>query len=150
MLKGDAGAVAICRQEARAVDMNRNRTPMESLSAHDEFGLALLTLGHDARQACAEFDRAISLAPEALSSSDGEWGQLHWHRGEAEYKLGRTADAFRDYAVAEGLGAAAKALGEKGAGYRDLVVQLVKRHASLLEAGGRHDEGEALLKKLDR
>ena len=68
--------------------MNRAHTAMESLSAHDELGLALLRFESDARQALTEFNLAIELAPQGVNPSDGEWAALYWHRASAEQKLG--------------------------------------------------------------
>lgn len=101
LIKKDADAVPICKKESVAVEKNRLHTAMESLSAHDELGLALLQLGHDPKGALSEFTRAIELAPEGLSSSDGEWAQLYRHRAAAEQQVGMTGAADQDFTAAE-------------------------------------------------
>jgi TonB family protein len=147
IMKGDPDSASICRKEARAVEMNRAHTAMESLSAHDEFGVALVQFEHDARQALAEFSRAIDLAPEGLNESDAEWAELHWHRGIAEQQLQQNTEAYNDFTAAErGFAIAATST----PGYQDLSAQVVRQHASMLEKDGKREEAEALLKTLSQ
>src|SRR5262249_20330860 len=101
IMKGDSDSASICRKEAKAVDMNRAHTSMESLSAHDEFGVAFIQFEHDVRRAFAEFSRAIDLAPGGLNESDAEWAELHWHRAVAAQQLQRNTEAYRDLSIAE-------------------------------------------------
>jgi hypothetical protein len=147
IIKSDADSASICKKEAGAVEMNRLHTPMESLSAHDEFGVALLQFEHDSRQALSEFSRAIELAAEGLNESDAEWAELHWHRAVAEHQLQQNTEAYSDLAAAErGLAFAAKS----SPVYQDLLTQLVRQHASMLEKEGKRDEVEALLKSISQ
>ncbi len=151
LVKMDPDAVLICQKESIAVDRNHSRTAMESLSAHDELGLALLWSGRNSRAAVMEFTRAIDLGPEGLGPTDGEWAKLYWHRGAAEQQTGQTREAYQDFAVAEkSLREAAAAVEVGGNGYKDLLQKLVKQHASSLEAEGKHEEALALLKGLDQ
>jgi tetratricopeptide (TPR) repeat protein len=151
LVKNDVDSVTICKKESAAVDRNRSHTAMESLSAHDELGLALLRFGQDARGALAEFNRAIELSPDGLSPADGEWAQLYWHRGAAEQQTGRMREAYQDFAIAEkSFGDAAEATPAGTKGYRDLLAQVTNQHGSLLEAEGRHEEATALLSKLGK
>jgi tetratricopeptide (TPR) repeat protein len=146
--RGSPDVVLSCKKESVAVDGNPSHRAMESLSAHDEMGLALLRSG-DARAALMEFTRAIELAPEGRGPADGEWAKLYWHRGAAEQQTGQTREAYRDFAIAEkSLGEAADAVQAGSNGYKDLLQQLTKQHASLLETEGKHEEAVALLKKL--
>lgn len=148
LIKKDVDAVTICKKESAAVEKNRLHTAMESLSARDELGLALLQLGHDPKGALSEFTRAIELAPKGLSSSDGEWAQLYWHRAAAEQQVGMTGAADQDFAAAEkSLEGAAQTVHAGNKGYRDLLGQLAKQHASALETAGKHEEAVALLSK---
>jgi tetratricopeptide (TPR) repeat protein len=124
---------------------------MESLSAHDGLGLALLEFGQDARGALDEFNRAIELANEDLKPSDGEWAELYWHRGAAEQQVGRKSEAAQDFLIAENSFSEAMGAVQGGANaYKPLLVQLTKQHATLLESEGKHDEAAAVLKQADQ
>jgi hypothetical protein len=86
-----------------------------------------------------------------LSPSDGEWAQLFWHRAAAEQQLGITGAAGQDFAAAEKtLDDVAQTVHAGSKGYRDLLGQLVKQHASMLETEGKHEEALALLSKFAR
>jgi hypothetical protein len=147
IMRGDRDSVSICRKEVRAVEMNHAHTTMESLSAHDEFGVALIRFDHDARQALTEFSRAIDLASQGLNESDAEWAELHWHRAAAEQQLQHNSEAYSDYTTAERcFGVAARST----PGYQDLLVQVARQHASMLDQDGKRDEAEALLKSLSQ
>jgi hypothetical protein len=150
MSKGDSAVVATCQKEVRSVDMNPSHTAMESLSAHDELGMALLRFAEKPELAVREFNRAIELATEGITTSHGETGQLYWHRAEARRRLNQTAQASADFALAaESLEAAARGVDSQTAlWYRTCVARIVKQHASLLESEGKKDEAESLLKKL--
>ena len=140
LVKKDTDAVTICKKESAAVEKNHSHTAMESLSADDELGLALLQFGQDPKGALAEFTQAIELAPEGLSPSDGEWAQLYWHRAAAEQQVGMTSAADQDFAVAEkGLDDVAQTVHAGNKAYRDLLGQLMKQHASMLETAGKHE-----------
>ncbi len=148
LVKKDADAVNICKKESAAVEKNRSHTAMESASAHDEFGLALLEFGQDPKGALAEFTQAIELAPEGLSPSDGEWAQLCWHRAAAEQQIGMTRAADQDFAAAEkSLDDVARTVRVGSKGCRDVLGQLAQQHAAMLETAGKHDEALAVLKK---
>jgi hypothetical protein len=143
--KGDPGSVPICRKEVTAVETNHAHTAMESLSAHDEFGVALIQFDHDARQALAEFNHAIDLAAEGLRESDVEWAELRWHRAFAEQQLQQNIEAYGDYTAAEQTLAIAV---KSTPGYKDLLAQVARQHAAMLEKHGKPDEAGALLKTL--
>ena len=146
----DPDALATCRKEARSVDGNRGHTAMESLSAHDELGIALLRFGKDPQQAVEEFNMAIGLAHDALTASHGEMGLLYWHRAEAQRQLNHPAQAYADFALAaESLATAAQAVdAEPASWYRACVANVTKQHASLLEKEGKKEDAEKLLKSL--
>jgi len=151
LVKKDPNSIGLCRKESAAVDSNRSHSAMESLSAHDELGLALMESGQDAGAATAEFNRAIDLASGTLSSADGEWGELFWHRAAAEQKSGQPGEANQDFAVAEkSLKQAADKLSRGSNGYRTLLVQVINQHAALLESEGKHEDSQALLKEVDQ
>jgi TonB family protein len=150
MSKGDSDVVAICRKEVRSVDMNRSHTAMESLSAHDELGIALLKFAKEPQEAVKEFDQAIELATKGLTTAHGETGQLYWHRAEARRQLNQAAQAAADFALAaESFESAARTVdGETALWYRASFAKVVRQHASLLESTGHKEEAESLLKKL--
>ena len=142
-------AVPICKKESVSVEGNPSHTAMESLTAHDELGLALLKLGQDASAAVTEFSRAIELAPQGLGPIDAEWAKIYWHRGRAERQAGQAGEAYRDFEIAEkSLVDAADATPVARNIYKDQLRQLARQHASLLESEGHPEEAAALLKKL--
>jgi tetratricopeptide (TPR) repeat protein len=146
LVENDRDAVGICKKENAAVEKNASHTAMESFSAHDELGVALLRFGNNPVQAIKEFDQAMQLAPQGLNPSDGEWGQLYWHRATARLELKQFDEASQDFDVAEK--SYSEAAASSGiASYRDTLSQIAKQHASLLNAQGKHDEAEAVLKK---
>jgi tetratricopeptide (TPR) repeat protein len=141
-------AVTGCQKASAAVEKNGSHSAMESLAAHDELGLALLQVGKDPKSALAEFTRAIELAPDGLSAADGEWAQLYWHRAAAEQQVGMTGAADQDFATAEkSLEGVAQTVHAGNKGYRDLLGQLAKQHASMLETAGKQEEALAILSK---
>ena len=147
--KSDADAVATCKKEVRSVDMNRSHTEMESASAHDELGVALLRFAKEPGQALAEFKQSIELARQGLTAADGEMGQLYWHRAEAQKRLNQAGDASADFALAARSFLAAEAARAEGASwYRTCFENVTRQHASLLESEGKHDDAEALLKTI--
>ncbi len=145
----DPDAVLICKKESATVDANPSHTAMESLTAHDELGLAQLKLGQDASAAVTEFSRTIELAPQGLGPTDAEWAKLYWHRGRAERQAGQSREAYRDFDIAEkSLVDAADATPVASNVYKDLLRELARQHALLLESDGHREEAAALLKKL--
>ena len=120
----------------------------EQLTAHDEYGLALLRLAHKPKDALKHFDAAVRLTAKGLRESDAEWAYPRWHRAAAEFGLGRKAEAEADFAAAEaGMRRAEEAIGDAkmAAYYRDLAARLLRHHATLLEKENKHEEAELLL-----
>lgn len=149
--KSDPDAVATCKREAQSVDMNHGHTEMESASAHDELGLALLKFAKEPGQAFAEFNRAIELAGQGFAASNGEMGQLYWHRAEAQQQSNRAGDASADFVLAAKRFQAANAARAEGASwYRTCLERVIREHATLLDGEGKHDEAEALLKTISQ
>jgi Gram-negative bacterial TonB protein C-terminal len=153
MVHQEPASVEVCQQQLDAVSHDSYSTPLDRFTAHDQYGLVLLKYSHDAKRATEQFSRAIELAPERLSSSDAEWAYVYWHRASAEQQLGDSADAERDFSVAENsLHAAEKAIGnEKIAGYyHDLLGGAVKQHVALLESENKHDEAKQVLANFEQ
>jgi|GEM_PF-4079945 len=129
IVNDDPAKVRICKKESAAVDKHRSHTDLESLTAHYEFGVALLLEG-SSQKALAELDRAIDLAPSVLKPSDGEWAQMHWHRAVAKQRLGRTEDARLDFQISEKSYAEAAEL-TGIAKYSELSTRVAEQHEAL-------------------
>jgi hypothetical protein len=149
LLHHDANSVEFCKQQLATVEHSPS-APMDRFTAQDEYGLALMNYGQDAKQAAAHFSQAIQAAPERLKASDAEWAYAYWHRAVAEQRSGDNADAAVDFSTAElSMQSAAKAIdSEKAAAYyQDLLAEIVKEHANLLESEDKIDQAQQLRSK---
>jgi tetratricopeptide (TPR) repeat protein len=108
-------------------------TSLDKFTAHDQYGLVLIKYAHEPKKAVEHFSEAIELASERLSSTDAEWAYAYWHRATAEQQLGNSAEAEKDFSVAENsLREAEKAIGNEkiAAYYHELVNRIAAQHAS--------------------
>ena len=121
-----------------------------AFSSHDEYGVALLNIAHQPKNAAEEFSSAIDLAPRGLKSTDAEWAYVYWHRAAALQQEGRLSDAERDFTVAEdSIHDAEMAVGSGASAnyYRGLLQQILHQHATVLDAEAKHDEAQTVLDK---
>ena len=115
----------------QSVLSNPDRTAMEVATASDELGFAYLRAAKP-KQALAELNRALELAPQGLNVYDSEWSIFYWHRALAHQQAGHPAEADRDFSKAEeGLSAASTSA--DGKVYVEMLNQLRKQHAFLVE-----------------
>jgi tetratricopeptide (TPR) repeat protein len=129
----EPASVGACQQQLDAVSRDSNSTPLDRFTAHDQYGLVLMKYAHDAAKALDQFSKAIELAPDRLTSADGEWAYAYWHRATAERQLGNSTDAEKDFTVAENsLGDAEKSIGNEkiAAYYRELVNRIVEQRGT--------------------
>lgn len=73
MRKSKPDTVAICRAEP------------DQVTAHDDYGVALMESAHEPAKALKEFDAAIRFALQGLEPADAEWAELYWHRGRRRW-----------------------------------------------------------------
>jgi tetratricopeptide (TPR) repeat protein len=126
-------SVGACQQQLETVSRDSHSTPLDRFTAHDQYGLVLMKYAHDAKKAFEQFSKAVELAPERINSTDAEWAYAYWHRATAEQELGNSAEAEKDFSVAENsLREAEKAIcNEKiAAYYHELVNRLVTQQAA--------------------
>jgi hypothetical protein len=79
----DAAAASMCKQQLRDVQGYSASTDFERLTAHDEYGLALLD-AHQPTPAVIVFSEAIKLAAQVMKPSDPELTFLYLHRAASE------------------------------------------------------------------
>jgi tetratricopeptide (TPR) repeat protein len=129
----EPASLAACEQQLDAVSRDSRSTPLDAFTTHDQYGLALMKYAHDPRKAVEQFSKAIDLAPERLNSTDAEWGYAYWHRATAEQQVGNSAEAEKDFSIAENsLRDAEKAIGDEkmASYYHELVNRIVSQHTA--------------------
>lgn len=127
----EPASLGACQQQLEAVSRDSRSTPLDGFTAHDQYGLALMKYAHDPKKAVEQFSKVIELASERLNSTDAEWGYAYWHRATAEQQLGNSAEAEKDFSIAENsLREAEKAIGNEKMSvyYHELVNRIVTQH----------------------
>jgi hypothetical protein len=106
-----ATAPDACKSQLAGIVKDKQSTPMERITALNEYGLALLEVAHKPDQALKQFDAAINLLTTAgvLQPSDAEWGYALLYRATAETQLGNQAASQQDFAKAHQTFTAAEA-----------------------------------------
>ena len=133
LVHDEPASVGACQQQLEAVLRDSHSTASDRFTAHDQYGLVLMKYAHDAKNALEQFSKAIELAPERLDSSNAEWGYAFWYRAAAEQELGDSAQADKDFSVAENsLREAEKGVGNDkiAAYYHELLNQVVTQHTA--------------------
>jgi TonB family protein len=128
----EPASVGACQQQLEAVSRDSQSTSLDKFTAHDQYGLVLMKYAHDAKKAVEQFSKAIEVASERLSSTDAEWAYAYWHRATAEQQSGNSAEAEKDFSVAENsLREAEKNIGNEkiAAYYHELVNRVVTQRA---------------------
>jgi tetratricopeptide (TPR) repeat protein len=75
---------------------------MARIVADDEYGVALLAIAHQPKQALEAFDRGIALLPASTVKPDSlQWAVAFWHRATAYQQLGQWEQAAGDLETAE-------------------------------------------------
>lgn len=116
---------------------------LDRMMAHDEYGIALAAFAHR-HQALEEFNREVSLAPQAVKPGSAEWSTAYWHRAMIYSELGDNLRADRDYRAAEA--SLRQADREQGKAAADpKLKKVLRQHAALLARAGRNAEARQLL-----
>ena len=129
----EPASVGVCQHQLEAVSRDLQSTSLDKFTALDLYGLVVMRYTHDAKKAVEQFSKAIEFARERLDSTDAEWAYAYWHRATAEQELGNSAEAEKDFSVAENsLREAEKAIGNEkiAAYYHELVNRIVRQRAA--------------------
>ena len=148
--KGDARAVAACKTQLDDAEKAPPTEHMARIVADDEYGVALLAVGHKPRQAIEAFDRAIALLPvSTVKPGSLQWAVAFWHRATAYQQLLQWDRAAKDLAEAEGSFTKAIAAAADDASLAEHFIQLRQRvrtqHAQMLEHLGKRSEAQKVL-----
>ncbi len=148
--KGDARAVAACKAQLDDAEKAPPTEHMARIVADDEYGVALLAVGHKPRQAIEAFDRAIALLPvSTVKPGSLQWAVAFWHRATAYQQLLQWDRAAKDLAEAEGSFTKAIAAAADDASLAEHFTQLRQRvrtqHAQMLEHLGKRSEAQKVL-----
>ena len=147
--RGDATAVAACKAQLDEAESGPATEHMARIVADDEYGLALLAIAHQPKQALAPFDRGIALLPESTVKPDSlQWAAVFWHRATAYQQLEQWEQAAADLATAEDTlsKGIAGAIGNVGlAQHLTQLRQGVRaQRADILDHQGKHNEAQSL------
>jgi hypothetical protein len=75
---------------------------MARIVADDEYGIALLAVAHQPKQALPFLDREIALLPASTVKPDSlQWAVAFWHRATAYQQLEQWGPAAADLGTAE-------------------------------------------------
>ena len=97
----DPLALDFCKQQRDLAEQYPPQQRMiDKMLAHDEYGIALAAFDHK-KEALAEFDQEIALAPHAVKGGSPEWSTAYWHRAMLYNQFGETEKADHDYRAAE-------------------------------------------------
>jgi hypothetical protein len=143
----DAKAVAACKAQLNAAESGAASERLPRIVADDEYGVALLAVGHQPKQSLAPFDREIALLPASTVKPDSlEWAVAFWHRATAYQQLEQWDHAARDLQTAEDTftSAMAAAAGDttRTEHFRQLRQRVRQQHADVLERQGKHGEAQ--------
>jgi tetratricopeptide (TPR) repeat protein len=147
---GDARAVAACKAQFDEAERGPASERMARIVADDEYGLALLAVAHEPKQALEAFDRGIMLLPASTVKPDSlQYAVAFWHRATAYQQLGQWEQAGDDLTTADDTftKAIAAAAGDSALTehFRQLRQRVRKQHADVLERQGKHSEAQRLL-----
>lgn len=123
---------------------------MARIIAGDEYGVALLAVGHKPGAAVEAFDRSIALLPASTVKPDSlQWAVAFWHRGTAYQQLLQWDHAAGDLSTAEDTftRAIAAAAGDVllTKHFTELRQRVRVQHAEVLERLGKHGEAQKIL-----
>ena len=146
----DRRAVAACKAQLDEAEKAPASEHMARIVADDEYGVALLAVAHQPRQALAVFDRAIALLPTSTVKPDSlQWAVAFWHRATAYQQLLQWEHAASDLSTAEGTFTKAIAAATGNETMAQHFTQLRQRvrtqHADMLERLGRRSEAQKIL-----
>jgi hypothetical protein len=98
----DAKAVAACKAQLDEAESAPATERMARIVADDEYGIALLAVAHQPKQALPFLDREIALLPESTVKPDSlQWAVAFWHRATAYQQLQQWEHAAADLGTAD-------------------------------------------------
>jgi tetratricopeptide (TPR) repeat protein len=145
----DAKAVAACKAQVDQAESGPATERMARIVADDEYGVALLAIAHEPKQAVDAFDRGIALLPASTVKPDSlQWAVAFWHRATAYQQLGEWEQAASDLGTADDTLTKAIAAAVGNAPLAQHLTELRQRvrtqRASALDRLGKHSEAQAL------
>jgi tetratricopeptide (TPR) repeat protein len=146
---GDAKAVAACKAQLDEAESGPATEHMARIVADDEYGVALLAIAHQPKEALNAFDRGIALLPESTVKPDSlQWAVAFWHRATAYQQLDQWEQAAGDLGTAEDSFTKGIAGAVGNAGLAEHLTQLRQRvraqRADILDHLGKHSEAQSL------
>ena len=146
----DAKAVAACKAQLDEAESAPASELMARIVAEDDYGVALLAVAHQPKQALAVFDREMALLPASTVKPDSlQWAVAFWHRATAYQQLEQWEHAAGDLGTAEDTltRAIAAAAGDEAMArhFAELRQRVRVQHANVLNRMGRHREAQKLL-----
>jgi tetratricopeptide (TPR) repeat protein len=146
----DAKAVAACKAQLDEAESGPPTERMARIVADDEYGVALLAIAHQPKQAVDVLDREIALLPASTVKPDSlQWAVAFWHRATAYQQLGQWEHATGDLGTAEDTFTKAIAAAAGNPPLAQHFTQLRQRvraqHAEVLERLGKHSEAQRIL-----
>ncbi len=145
----DAKAVAACKAQVDEAERGPATERMARIVADDEYGVALLAIAHQPKQALDAFDKGIALLPASTVKPDSlQWAAAFWHRATAYQQLGQWEQAASDLGTAEDTLTKGIAAAVGNAALAQHLTELRQRvrsqHADVLERQGKHSEAQSL------
>lgn len=133
LMREELTSLEACQQQLDALLRDSQSTPSDRFTAYDQYGLVLLKYAHDPKKALEQFSKAIELPSQRLNSMDAEWAYAHWHRAISKQELGNSADAEKDFGIAENsLREVESSIGDEkiAAYYHELVGRIASRRVA--------------------
>jgi hypothetical protein len=146
----DVKAIAACKAQVDEAEKAPGTEHMARIVADDEYGVALLAIAHQPKQALAAFDRAIALLPASTIKPDSlQWAVTFWHRATAYQQLLQWDHAAGDLGTAESTFTRAITAAAGNSALTQHFTQLRQRvrvqHADMLVRMGKRSEAQKLL-----
>jgi tetratricopeptide (TPR) repeat protein len=145
----DSKAVEACKAQLEEADKGPANEHMARIIANDEYGVALLAIGHQPKQALEAFDHGIALLPSSTVKPDSlQYAAAFWHRATAYQQLSQYERAAADLKTADD--AFSKgidgAVGNAGLAQHltDLRQRMRTQRADVLDHLGKHSEAQSL------
>ena len=147
--KGDAKAIAACKAQVDEAESGPATEHMARIIADDEYGVALLAVAHQPKEAVDIFNRGIALLPESTVKPDSlQWAVAFWHRATAYQQMEDWEQAAGDLATAEDSFTKGIAGAVGNAGLAQHLTQLRQRvraqRADVLDHLGKHSDAQGL------
>jgi hypothetical protein len=146
----NAKAVAACKAQLDEAESAPANERMARIVADDDYGVALLAVAHQPKQALVVFDREMALLPASTVKPDSlQWAVAFWHRATAYQQLNQWAHAASDLTTAEDTftRAISAAGGDdaRAGHYTELRKRVRAQHANVLNRMGKHREAQRIL-----